>query len=132
MSNSVPLVDREQREALIESLDIEVLEELIAAFWEDLPGQFDAIVAALDGREHGRAEQILHTIKGSGSSLGYAAVAAAAHELRRALRDHAPIALAVGDFCDVLRRSADADAMVVRLATYGAPADEGAARSAAA
>jgi len=80
-----PAIDADQRAAVRDSLPPEVLQELLAAFWEDLPATRAALDGALLRGDTPTADAALHTIKGSASSIGYAAVAATAHDARQRL-----------------------------------------------
>lgn len=71
----------------MECLGCDVASELVAAFWQDLPGALGELVGGLesgDGDE--TADRVLHTLKGSAGSLGYAGVAGAAQAVRTAMR----------------------------------------------
>ena len=133
MLEGVVLIDADQRAAITESLSEEIIAELIEAFWEDVPGQFESILHGLaDPVGHAQAEQVLHTVKGAGSSLGYAGLAAAAHELRAVVRAGEAPAPWLQRFRDVLEQSAVSDgvALVLGGGGHAVPLDGAAERGA--
>ena len=89
------MIDPVQRASIRDCLDRDVVSELILAFWQDLPAQLATVVKVLEGDgQHDAADRILHTLKGSGGSLGYVGIADAAEGVRKALRTGAPMSSA--------------------------------------
>lgn len=90
------MIDTEQRAAIHDCLGEGVVAELLATFWRALPDQLAELLSALEGAGgDGVADRVLHTLKGSAGSLGYAGIAAAAQGVRIALRDHADVGAAL-------------------------------------
>jgi PAS domain S-box-containing protein len=66
--------------------DEDLLQEVTAAFLEDLPKQFEALKAYLEVGDASGAERQAHTIKGAAASMGSEALRKAAWEMEKAGR----------------------------------------------
>jgi signal transduction histidine kinase/DNA-binding response OmpR family regulator len=84
-------IDMAHRQALVDELGQEVVDELVAAFSKDAMDSILAARAALASGDAQTLDRALHTIKGAAQTLGFVGVGRLAQESRGAATDEATL-----------------------------------------
>jgi HPt (histidine-containing phosphotransfer) domain-containing protein len=84
-------IDMAHRQALVDELGQEVVDELVAAFSKDAMESIHAARAALASGDAQSLDRALHTIKGAAQTLGFVGVGRLAQDSRAAATDAATL-----------------------------------------